>query len=95
MSAHTLIPRKFWQHNGSVKGVSITPIGLLGQPSADTTGVSDMGHMTEANRTRDPISGSVWWYSKAKLRLYYQAPLATFSNTILRPRMRQLGTTLS
>ena len=35
------------------------PIGLLGQPSTDTTGVSDMGHMTEANRTRDPISGSV------------------------------------
>ena len=59
MSAHTLNPRKFWQHNGSVKGVSITPIGLLGQPSADTTGVSDMGRMTEANRTRDPISGSV------------------------------------
>ena len=59
MSAHTLNPRKFWQHNGSVKSVSITPIGLLGRPSANTTGVSDMGHMTEANRTRDPISGSV------------------------------------
>ena len=59
MSAHTLNPEKFWHHNGSIKGVSITPIGLLGQPSADTTGVSDMGHMTEANRTRDPISGSV------------------------------------
>ena len=59
MSAHTLDPEKFWHHNGSIKGVSITPIGLLGHPSADTTGVSDMGRMTEANRTRDPISGSV------------------------------------
>ena len=95
MSAHTLNPEKFWHHNGSIKGVSITPIGLLGQPSADTTGVSDMGRMTEANRTRDPISGSVWWYSKAKLRLYYQAPLAAFSSTILRTRMQRLGTTLS
>ena len=59
MSARALNPKKFRQHNGTVKGVSITPIGLLGQPSADTTGVSDMGRMTEANRTRDPISGSV------------------------------------
>ena len=58
--AYTLNPKeKFQQHNGSLKSVSIMPIGLLGQPSADTIGVSDMGYMTEANRTRNPISGSV------------------------------------
>ena len=42
-----------------------------------------MGRMTEANRTRDPISGSVGWFSKSKLRLYYLAPLAEFSSALL------------
>ena len=60
VSAHTLNSEKFWQYNVSIKGISITPIGLLGQPSANTIRVSDMRRMTEANRTRDPISGSVW-----------------------------------